>query len=132
MRIYDPAHMQSHPGQRAVQIQAAFQEYEENLWAGVYYTLASGKRYGLSGDCYEKIDGGFLCRVCANDSCDQTGESFKILWSGGATVDFVNDTTGLTGQDSAGEADRLEAGGENGVFRLDQLSDPSACDWLPR
>jgi hypothetical protein len=132
MRIYDSAHMQSHPGQRVVQIQAAFQQNEENLWAGVYYTRADGQKFGLSGDCYEKISGGFLCHVCANDSCDQTGETFKVLWSGGATLDLVNDTTGLSGRDAQGGDDRLPAGGGNGVFRLDHLSDPTACDWLPR
>ena len=61
------------------------------------------------------MDGGFLCHVCANDSCDQTGETFKVLWSDASTVDLVNDTTGVVGQDVNGKPDRLTPGGEHGV-----------------
>jgi hypothetical protein len=76
------------------------------------------------------VAGGFLCHVCANDLCDRTGETFKVMWTGGDTIDIVNDTTGVTGQDAEGERERLEAGGEHASFRLDRAADPSACDWL--
>ena len=81
-RAYDAAHLEAHPGQRVTAMQVFFQEFEDNLWAGVYYTLRDGKKYAFTGDCYDEVDGGFLCHVCANDSCDQTGETFKVLWSG--------------------------------------------------
>lgn len=132
VRTYDTEHMKSHPGQRIVEVQAFFQEYEGSLWTAVYYTtLPGGRKFGLSGDCAEAVAGGFLCRVCANDSCDHTGETFKILWPGGASLDLVNDATGVTGVDVAGVRDKLPPGGDDGIFRLERASDPAACDWLP-
>jgi hypothetical protein len=131
-RTYDAEHMKNHPDQRVVQVQAAFQDFGGNLWAGIYYTLLpGGKKFGLSGDCHEAIAGGFLCRVCANDSCEETGETFKILWDGGDSLDFINDETGVTGADSAGGRERLAPGGANQLFRLERASDTAACDWLP-
>jgi hypothetical protein len=124
--------MKSRPGQRVVRLQVFFQEYEGSLWTAVYYTtLPGGRKFGLSGDCAETVAGGFLCRVCANDSCDHTGETFKILWEGEEGLALVNDATGLTGADAAGVRDKLAPGGENGIFRLERASDAAACDWLP-
>jgi hypothetical protein len=105
VKTYDAEHMKAHPGQRVVQVQAFFQEYEGNLWAGVYYTvLPGGAKYALSGDCADPVAGGFLCHVCANDLCDRTGETFMMMWTGGDTIDIVNDTTGVTGQDAEASA----------------------------
>jgi hypothetical protein len=131
VRTYDAAHMQAHPDQRVVEMQAFFQEYEDGLWAGIYYTvLPSGTKFALSGDCSGAAEGGFLCHVCANDLCDRTGETFKVIWAGGDTLDIVNDATGVTGQDAGGARDDLEPGGEHGRFQLDRAADPTACDWL--
>jgi hypothetical protein len=132
VRSYDAAHLKAHPKQRVAAIQVFFQEYEDNLWAGVYYTLRNKKKYAFSGDCYDDVPGGALCHVCANDSCDQTGETFKILWSDAKTVDLVNDTTGVGGQDVNGKKDELSAGGENGTFRLQPAAGDQTCDWQAR
>ena len=44
---YDAAHLEAHPEQRVAAMQVFFQEFEDNLWAGVYYTLRDGKKYAL-------------------------------------------------------------------------------------
>jgi hypothetical protein len=129
---YDAAHLKEHPKQRVAAVQAFFQEYEDNLWAGVYYTLRDGAKYAFSGDCYDAVPGGFLCHACANDSCDQTGETFKILWSDPTNVDLVNDTSGVTGQDASGKADKLAPGGEAKTFRLQGATGAETCDWQTR
>lgn len=132
VRTYDAAHMAARPGQRVVRVQAFFQEYEGSLWAAVYYTtLPEGGKFGLSGDCGEETAGGFLCRVCANDSCDHSGEMFRIGWPGGASLDLINDATGVTGVSAQDLRDKLAPGGEHTTFRLERASDPTDCDWLP-
>jgi hypothetical protein len=127
-RSYDETHLAAHPEQRVAALAVFFQEYEDNLWAGASYMLRDGGRYFFSGDCFERIDGGFLCHVCANDSCDETGETFKVLWTGGETLDLVNDTTGVRAESLDGKRDQLAAGGEDGTFRLSPAA-REACDW---
>jgi hypothetical protein len=132
VRTYDAAHLEAHPKQKVAAIQAYFQQYEDNLWAGVYYTLRDKKKYAFSGDCYDAVPGGFLCHVCANDSCDQTGETFKVMWSDPSAVDLVNDTTGVAGQDVNGKPNKLAPKGEEQTFRLQPATGDQTCDWQGR
>ena len=88
VRIYDPSHLQAHPGQRVQTINVYFQNFADTLLASVTYTLRFGAKFGFSGECQDAIEGGFLCRACANDSCEANGESFKILWSGGDSIEL--------------------------------------------
>ena len=82
-----------------------------------------------------KIEGGFLCDVCANDSCEPDGETFKVLWSGRATAcDLVNDTTGVAGAGRrAAAATASTAGGEHGVVPARRAGATSEdCDLVGR
>lgn len=127
-RTYDAAHLASHPGQRVTAISVNFQKFEDDLLASVIYTLRYGTRFGFSGACYVKIEGGFLCEACANDSCETSGEKFIILWSGGDTVKLVNDLTGMLAENAEGGRDYLAAGGEHGEFVLRRRSTDD-CVW---
>lgn len=127
-RTYDEAHLATHPGQRVTAISINFQTFEDDLLASVIYTLRFGTKFGFSGACYQKIEGGFLCEACANDSCEATGEKFKILWSGGDTVRLVNDLTGMLAKNAQGGRDYLAAGGEHGEFLLRRASTDD-CAW---
>jgi hypothetical protein len=120
--------MFEHPGQRVTDIAVHFQGFEDSLLANVGYTLRFGIRFRFSGDCYDRIDDGFLCRACTNDICEGSGETFKILPSGNDTIKLVNDTTGVMGENADGGRDYLIAGGEHGVFVL-QRAGPEACAW---
>ena len=117
-RTYDAAHLAAHPGQRVAAMSVQFQQFEDDLLASVIYTLRYGTKFGFSGACYVKVEGGFLCDACVNDSCESRGEKFKILWSGGDTVRLVNDSTGMLAENAQGGRDYLAAGGEHGEFVL--------------
>jgi hypothetical protein len=128
VRAYDGAHMAAHPGQRVTAISVYFQNFADTLLAGISYTLRYGDKFGFSGDCHEKIEGGFQCHACTNDSCDTDGESFKILWTGGDSIELVNDSTGVVGENPEGGRDYLRAGGASSRFTLDRGS-LSDCAW---
>jgi hypothetical protein len=127
-RTYDAAHLARHPHQRVAAISVAFQTFEDSLLAGVIYKLRFGPRFSFSGDCYRPAEGGFLCEACGNDSCEGSGESFKILWSGGDEVQLVNDTTGLFAENAEGGRDRLAPGGEHRLFAL-KRAPAEECAW---
>jgi hypothetical protein len=127
-RTYDAAHLASHPAQRIVSMAVHFQVFEDDLLASVIYTLRYGTTFGFSGACYVKIEGGFLCEACANDSCETSGSKFKILWSGDDTVRLVNDMTGMLAKNASGGRDYLAAGGEHGEFVL-RRGGGEECAW---
>jgi hypothetical protein len=127
-RTYDAAHLAAHPGQRLTAISVNFQVFEDDLLASVIYTLRYGTKFGFSGACYVKIEGGFLCDACVNDSCETSGEHFVVLWSGGDSVKLVNDLTGMLAKNAEGGRDYLPAGGEHGEFALRRAA-PEACAW---
>lgn len=117
-RTYDAAHLRAHPGQRVTAMSVQFQTFEYDLLASVVYTLRYGTTFGFSGACYTKIEGGFQCDACVNDSCEASGEKFKILWSGGDSLKLVNDQTGMLAENAEGGRDYLQAGGEHAEFLL--------------
>jgi hypothetical protein len=84
--------------------------------------------FGFSGACSVKIEDGFACDACVNDSCGPSGEKFKILWSGGDTVKLVNDETGMLAENTQGGRDYLAAGGEHAEFALRRGS-AKDCAW---
>ena len=127
-RTYDAKHLAAHRGQRVSAISVLFQGFEDSLLAAVSYRLRSGPKFGFSGDCHVVIEGGYFCQSCGNDVCEGTGETFKILWSGGETVQLVNDTTGVLAKNAEGGRDYLRSGGEHGVFLLNRAA-PDACNW---
>jgi hypothetical protein len=127
-RTYNAAHLAKHPGQRVIAISAQFQEFEGDLLASVIYKLRYGTKFGFSGACYVKIEGGYACDACVNDSCESNGEKFKILWSGGNTVRLVNDQTGMLAENAEGGRDYLAAGGELAEFVLRRGTDKN-CAW---
>ena len=86
-----------------------FQEFEDDLLASVVYTLRYGTKFGFSGACYTKVEGGVRCDACVNDSCESSGEKFKILWSGADSVRLVNDADGDAGEERRGRP-RLSRG----------------------
>jgi hypothetical protein len=127
-RTYDFAHLAGHPGQRVAEMSVYFQEFEDDLLASVIYTLRFGTRFGFSGACYVKIENGFACEACVNDSCESSGELFQVLWSGGDTVRLVNNLTGMLAANAAGGRDYLAAGGEHGEFLL-RRGAAEDCAW---
>ena len=129
VRVYDRAHMTSHPGQRVAAISVQFQSFDENLLAGLSYKLRYGPKFGVSGDCHQEIEGGYLCASCGSvGSCQGQGETFKILWSGGETIRLVNDTTGIVAENAEGGRDRIKADGEHREFVLNRAK-PEDCAW---
>jgi hypothetical protein len=127
-RTYSAEHLAKHPGQRVSAISINFQSFEDDLLASVVYTLRYGTKFGFSGACYIKIEGGFSCEGCVNDSCESNGEKFKILWSGGDTVRLVNEETGMLAENAEGGRDYLAAGGEHAEFVL-RAGSPEDCAW---
>jgi hypothetical protein len=127
-RTYDAAHLARHPGQRVSAISVQFQEFEGDLLASVIYKLRFGTKFGFSGACYVKIEGGYACDACVNDSCESNGEKFRILWSGGDTVKLVNDETGMLAKNAEGGRDYLAAGGEHAAFVL-RRGAADNCAW---
>ena len=118
VRIYDAKHLSAHPGQRVVAMRIYFQGFADDLLASVTYSLRHGGEFGFSGDCHERIEGGFFCRACTNDSCETGAESFRVLWEGGDKVTFANDMTGVVGENPDGGRDYLQARGEHAMFVL--------------
>jgi len=127
-RTYSATHLAAHPGQRVSAIAVNFQVFGDDLLASVIYTLKYGTRFGFSGACYVKIDGGFQCEGCVTDNCETGGEKFKILWSGGDTVRLVNDSTGMLAKNVEGGRDYLAADGEHREFLLRRGSTDD-CEW---
>ena len=128
VRTYDPTYLENNPGQRVAAISVYFQNFADTLLAGVSYRLRYGPKYGFSGDCHDAIDGGFSCEACASDSCDVNGESFKIFWPGGDSIQLVNDSTGVVAENADGGRDYLRAGNENRVFVM-QRGTLADCAW---
>jgi len=62
------------------------------------------------------------CAVCKGDSCETTGDRFKIRLRDRGTIELLNNDTGVTatvlaGGESEG-TEKLAAGGEHGSFLL--------------
>ena len=127
-RAYSPEHLADNPGQRVSDISVQFQGFEGSLLASVIYTLRFGTRFGFGADCYEKIEGGFLCRACAGDSCQSSGETFKILFGDEGAIRLVNDSTGMVAENPDGGRDYLRSDGEHGEFIL-YRGLPESCAW---
>ena len=124
---YDAAHLAKHPGQRVSAIQVEIIEWEANPFVRITYAVRGGANYSLAGDCYDEIDGGFLCHLCKDDSCETGEQAFKVLLKDKDSIAIVNDTTGLTGEDDSGATDQLEACGEHGAFALTRTA-YSVCE----
>ena len=63
------------PAYRVASIAVLFQGFGDDLLASVAYRLRYGTAFGISGDCSEPADGGYLCHACANSDCAGGGES---------------------------------------------------------
>ena len=105
-----------------------FQGFEENLLASVFYALRYGTGFGLSADCYVRIEGGFMCTACTTGSCGAGSESFKLYGSGEDIVQIVNDTTGMLAENPDGGRDYLRAGGGDSLFVLPRAA-AGSCGW---
>lgn len=125
---FSEPHLATHPGQRVAAIAVHFQGFEDNLLASISYSLRYGTRFGLSADCYVKIEGGFLCSACTTGSCGAGNESFKLFWSGGDHMFVVNDTTGMLGGNPDGGRDYLRASGGDSQFLLFRTAE-GMCRW---
>ncbi len=125
---YDAAPLAQRPVQRVAAMSVQFQGFENSLLAAVQYRLRFGTKFGFSGACAVDIEGGFQCEACGNDRCSGDGESFKILWSGGDTIQLVNDATGILAENAAGGRDRLPPDGANKAFELKRGA-PGDCAW---
>ena len=121
-------HLALHPGQRVAAMAVQFQGFEGNLLASVFYSLRYGPGFGLSADCYVRIEGGLACTACTMDSCEAGGESFKLYWSGEDIVQIVNDTTGMLAENPDGGRDYLRAGGGDSLFVLPKAA-AGTCGW---
>jgi hypothetical protein len=121
-RNYSASQLSAHPGQRVRTMSVLFQSFEGDLLASVVYRVRFGTRFGFGGACSKAISGGFECDACVNNGCDQDGERFKILWSGGDTIRLVNDETGLLAKNAAGGRDYLMSGGEPREFVLSRAA----------
>ena len=130
-RAYDAAHLAKHPNQAVTWIAVDFIGYEDGTVARVRFTTRQDPEvaYFYTADCGDAIPGGAHCGGCANDSCEDNGESFKILLHGKDSIDFVNDESGITavnGDEDKPLEYKLAPGGEHRVFVLDR-GDPSGC-----
>jgi hypothetical protein len=129
-RDYDAAHLAAHAGQDVTAVTAEIIEWETNPFVRVGLTLRSGERYSLGGDCYDPIEGGVLCHLCRDESCESGEETFKVMLKSADRITIVNDTTGVTGRasDEDGGGSRLiAAGGEHGAFALTR-ADAARCE----
>src|SRR5262249_13020559 len=99
---FSAAELAAHPGQRVSAMSVVFQSCEGELLASVVYKVRYGTRFGFGGACSTKIEGGFQCSACVNNSCGSNDERFKILWSGGDAVRVVNDDTGMLAKNAQG------------------------------
>jgi hypothetical protein len=127
VRGYDAAHLEEHPGQRVGWIRAEIVEWETNPFVRVTCALRDGSRFAFAGDCYDEIDGGYLCHRCRDDGCETGEETFKLLLKKRDAIVVANDTKGVSAQSEDGAADTLPAGGEHGAFALSR-TDYSACE----
>ena len=125
---YDPAYLARDRGQRVSAIAVQFQGFEDSLLASVTYALRYGTKFGFSGECRTPIEGGFLCEACGSDVCEGTGETFKVLWSGGDSLTIVNDSTGFFARNAAGGRDRVAPGGAHAAFELKRVA-AEDCAW---
>ena len=126
MKTYDAAHLAKHGAQRVTAMMAEIIEWEENPFVRITYALRDGGKYSLGGDCYDAIEGGYLCHLCLDESCETGEQTFKVLLKSRDSISIVNDTTGVTGKSEGGAADKLEAGGEHKSFALAR-TDYAAC-----
>jgi hypothetical protein len=127
IRNYDAAHLDKHPGQRVAAMQVEIIEWEASPFVRIDYAVRGGANYRLAGDCYDEITGGFLCHLCADDSCQTGEETFKVMLKNTDAITIVNDTTGVTGENDGGERDHLDPGGEHGAFALTRTA-YSVCE----
>ena len=127
IRNYDAAHLEKHPDQRVAAMQVEIIEWEANPFVRINYAVRGGASYVLAGDCYDEISGGYLCHLCADDSCQTGEETFKVMLKNADAITIVNDTTGVTGRDDAGTTDHLDAGGEHEAFALTRTA-YSVCE----
>jgi hypothetical protein len=127
VRAYDGAHLQKHPGQSVSWIRAEIIEWEANPFVRVTYEVRDGARFRFAGDCYDEIDGGYLCHRCKDDSCSTGEETFKLLLRRNDAIVIANDTTGMTAESEDGAVDLLPADDEHGAFALSR-TDYSACE----
>jgi hypothetical protein len=120
----------SHPGQRLGTMSVYFQGLAGSLLTSVQYRLRYGTKFGFSGECGADPRGGFLCNACGGgvESCQENGETFRIVWLGGDDLELINDTTGLFAENPAGGRDRLAAGGGNRSFTLKRAG-AADCAW---
>jgi hypothetical protein len=118
VRSYDAAHLDKHPAQRVSAMQVEILQWEDNPYVRITYALRGGANFRTGGDCYDPIDGGYLCHRCKEESCDSGEETFKILLKDKDSIRIVNDMTGLTATDDEDAVDKLEAGGEHAIFAL--------------
>jgi hypothetical protein len=125
-RSYDAAHLKKHPGQRVASMKAEIIEWEENPFVRITYTVRDGGKYSVGGDCYDAIDGGYLCHLCVDESCETGEQTFKVMLKRKDAISILNDTTGVTGESKSGGKDELAPGGEHGSFALAR-TDYSAC-----
>ena len=125
---YDAAHLARHRGQRVSAIAVQFQGLEDSLLASVTYGLRYGTKFGFSGECRTAIEGGFSCQACGSGRCEGRGETFKILWSGGDSLQLVNHSTGFFAENAAGGRQRIGPGGEHGSFELRRVPSED-CRW---
>src|SRR5262249_8147635 len=115
---YSAPELAAHPGQRVSAISVLFQSFQGDLLASVVYTVRYGTKFGFGGACSVKIEGGFQCDACVNETCGSNDERFKVLWSGGDTIRLVNDETGMLAKNAQGGRDYLSARGDAREFVL--------------
>ena len=118
VRTYDAAHLAKHPDQRVAAMRVEIIEWEANPFVRITYAVRGGGDYSVAGDCYDEIEGGYLCHLCVDDSCETGEQTFKVMLKNKDAITIVNDTTGLTGRSEVGASDPLEPGGEHGAFAL--------------
>ena len=125
VRSYDTAHLARHPAQSVTEIQVYFQEFEDGLNGQVTYKVRGSEPVrAFAADCSAaaKASDVLTCAVCKGDSCETTGDRFKIRLRDRGTIELLNNDTGVTatvlaGGESEG-TEKLAAGGEHGSFLL--------------
>jgi hypothetical protein len=126
VRTYGAAHLKKHPAQRVAAMKAEIVEWEENPFVRITYTVRDGGKFSVGGDCYDAIEGGYLCHLCVDESCETGEQTFKVMLKSADAISIVNDTTGVTGESKSGGKDELQAGGEHASFALTR-TDYAAC-----
>jgi hypothetical protein len=126
VRTYDPAHLAKHPGQRVAAMKAEIIQWEENPFVRITYTLRDGGKFSVGGDCYDAIEGGYLCHLCVDESCETGEQTFKVMLKSKEAISILNDTTGVTGKSESDASDELKPGGEHASFALVR-TDYTAC-----